>query len=570
MQCSFQQLSPKSQLGAGAFGAVQRVQDSAGEEWSGKTWLQSGDVGVPHATISALRAANLASGTAGLGTPKAVASQRGQLCTLSTAGVCDLAHVLACVVDGSLPPLPVPAAEAIMWGVLRALSQCHDSGMAHRDVKPANIILLEEGTVQLIDWDCMKCTQSSAPAMPSVVQPLTITPGGYAVAAMHPDIAEEALACIVPGEASLGSPVRFGDALDIAAAGESCDAFMDDEVSASGMMLRIRDSAKPPRVFRHIEVADSPASPVACPALDTVAIAESRLGFAYDQPQVGTVEYRAPEISLGAGPHTHAVDVWSAALVLIDVLRAVDWDGEGTCWFLQPGNATRSGGPPTVLQGERDIPLLNCIARLLGHPPAAWAAGRASLAMGAIKPLAADPAGLDSVLPNGTPPAWRSIVEAALQWDPAARPTSATLQDWAREACANQPSKLCAWLEAHRAVLGGAVARCNSTEFAPGAAASAVLATPEPWLVTRLQPLELVEPNLQPNHVGASPSRAGEKRRRTPSFAETKSSTSPVRLTPMVRRIGGTPSSATSVRSPLTALQALQVRRKSLAVPLRL
>jgi len=43
-------------------------------------------------------------------------------------------------------------AVAILRGVLRALQTAHDRGVLHRDVKPANVLLGEDGTVKLTDF----------------------------------------------------------------------------------------------------------------------------------------------------------------------------------------------------------------------------------------------------------------------------------------------------------------------------------------------------------------------------------------------------------------------------------
>lgn len=49
-------------------------------------------------------------------------------------------------------PIPVPEAVEIVVQVAQALAYAHEKGVVHRDVKPGNIILLEDGLVKLTDF----------------------------------------------------------------------------------------------------------------------------------------------------------------------------------------------------------------------------------------------------------------------------------------------------------------------------------------------------------------------------------------------------------------------------------
>ena len=47
---------------------------------------------------------------------------------------------------------PVERRVQIIQGLSRALAHAHDRGVVHRDVKPANVMIDEEGGVYLLDW----------------------------------------------------------------------------------------------------------------------------------------------------------------------------------------------------------------------------------------------------------------------------------------------------------------------------------------------------------------------------------------------------------------------------------
>ncbi|WAL69018.1 serine/threonine-protein kinase [Amycolatopsis cynarae] len=55
-------------------------------------------------------------------------------------------------------PVPVPVARQVAAAMLSALSACHEAGVIHRDVKPHNIMLAEDGTPMLTDFGIAKAT----------------------------------------------------------------------------------------------------------------------------------------------------------------------------------------------------------------------------------------------------------------------------------------------------------------------------------------------------------------------------------------------------------------------------
>ena len=58
-------------------------------------------------------------------------------------------------------PLPVEEALPIAKQVCEALEYAHEHGIVHRDVKPANIKVLSEGTVKLLDFGLAKALESA-------------------------------------------------------------------------------------------------------------------------------------------------------------------------------------------------------------------------------------------------------------------------------------------------------------------------------------------------------------------------------------------------------------------------
>jgi serine/threonine-protein kinase len=59
-------------------------------------------------------------------------------------------------------PLPVDLAQRILWEAACALGHAHQRGVVHRDVKPANVMLDEQGRVLLTDFGISKALQSAS------------------------------------------------------------------------------------------------------------------------------------------------------------------------------------------------------------------------------------------------------------------------------------------------------------------------------------------------------------------------------------------------------------------------
>jgi len=60
-------------------------------------------------------------------------------------------------------PVPLPQTFAVMHGVLQALDYAHRHGIVHRDMKPENVLLSDEGNVKVADFGIARLTDDSGP-----------------------------------------------------------------------------------------------------------------------------------------------------------------------------------------------------------------------------------------------------------------------------------------------------------------------------------------------------------------------------------------------------------------------
>ncbi len=73
-------------------------------------------------------------------------------------------------------PLPLERALSVAFAVCRGLAAAHRRGIVHRDVKPANLILGEEGDVKILDFGIAAPARHSAPAGEPVGTPGYMAP----------------------------------------------------------------------------------------------------------------------------------------------------------------------------------------------------------------------------------------------------------------------------------------------------------------------------------------------------------------------------------------------------------
>lgn len=150
-------------------------------------------------------------------------------------------------------------------------------------------------------------------------------------------------------------------------------------------------------------------------------------------PGVVTIWYRAPELLLGTKYYTPSVDLWSAGLVLAELLQSAP-----------------------CLTGETPIDQLSLIVKLLGSPmpddlAALSAMGCPELIRWRRESLAPGrPDNLDRRFRAETTPETVNVLKGLLKWDPQARWTAAEALSRSKSRYAAMAEKW--WIESPRAI----------------------------------------------------------------------------------------------------------------------
>jgi eukaryotic-like serine/threonine-protein kinase len=138
------------------------------------------------------------------------------------------------------PLLPPPQVFAIMHGVLQALDYAHRHSIVHRDVKPENVLISEEGIVKVADFGIARLTDDSGVGGTATKTGTTVGTPQY----MSP---EQVASSKVDGRSDLYSA---GIMLYELVAGQPPFTAGDADGPFTLMAKHVQAPPKPPSVFR--------------------------------------------------------------------------------------------------------------------------------------------------------------------------------------------------------------------------------------------------------------------------------------------------------------------------------
>ncbi|HYM66739.1 MAG TPA: serine/threonine-protein kinase, partial [Patescibacteria group bacterium] len=137
-------------------------------------------------------------------------------------------------------PVPPPQVFAVMHGVLQALDYAHKHGIVHRDMKPENILIADEGMVKVADFGIARLTDDSGAGGTATKTGTTVGTPQY----MSP---EQVASSKVDGRSDLYSA---GIVLYELVAGQPPFTSSDADGPFTLMAKHVQAPPKPPSVYR--------------------------------------------------------------------------------------------------------------------------------------------------------------------------------------------------------------------------------------------------------------------------------------------------------------------------------
>src|SRR5438132_8507006 len=137
-------------------------------------------------------------------------------------------------------PIPPPQVFAVMHGVLQALDYAHRHSIVHRDMKPENVLISEEGLVKVADFGIARLMDDTGVGGPATKTGTTVGTPQY----MSP---EQVASSRVDGRSDLYSAgIMFYELV----AGQPPFTATDSDGPFTLMAKHVHASPQPPSVFR--------------------------------------------------------------------------------------------------------------------------------------------------------------------------------------------------------------------------------------------------------------------------------------------------------------------------------
>ena len=137
-------------------------------------------------------------------------------------------------------PIPPPQVFAVMHGVLQALDYAHRRGIVHRDMKPENVLISDEGMVKVADFGIARLMDDSGAGSTATKTGTTVGTPQY----MSP---EQVASSKVDGRSDLYSA---GVMLYELVTGQPPFVASDEDGPFTLMAKHVQAPPKPPSVFR--------------------------------------------------------------------------------------------------------------------------------------------------------------------------------------------------------------------------------------------------------------------------------------------------------------------------------